>query len=57
MKTNIVVDISPPVPYVAKFWFPTYGPKCCWSVKSQDSLKRNKEANDEAYFWHAFGYV
>ena len=27
MKTNIL-DISPPIPYLAKFLFLTYGPKC-----------------------------
>ena len=38
METNIVVDISPPIPYLAKFLFSSYGPKCC--------------QNDEVYFWH-----
>ena len=28
MKANIVVDISPPVPCLPKFWFSIYGPKC-----------------------------
>ena len=41
MKTNIVVDISPPIPYLAKFWFSSYGPKCCQLMKSQDSLSCN----------------
>ena len=26
MKANIVVGISPPIPYLAKFWFLIYGP-------------------------------
>ena len=39
MKTNIVIDISPPITYVAKFWFSSYGPKSCWPIKLQDSLK------------------
>ena len=34
MKTNIVVDISPPILYLA-----SYGPKCCQPIKLQDSLK------------------
>ena len=29
MTANIVVHISPPIPYLAKFWFSIYGPKCC----------------------------
>ena len=34
MNTNIVIidtniDISPPVPYLAKFCFSSYGPKYC----------------------------
>ena len=32
MKANIVVDISPPIPYLAKFWFSIYGPKCCQPI-------------------------
>ena len=41
MEINIVVDISPPVSYLAKFWFSSYGPKCCQPIKLQDSLKCN----------------
>ena len=41
MKTNIVIDISPSIPYLAKFLFLSYGPKCCWPIKLQDSLKSN----------------
>ena len=41
METNIIVDISPPIPYLAKFWFSSYGPKCCQPIKLQDSLKCN----------------
>ena len=41
MKTNIVIDISPPIPYLAKLWFLSYGPKYCRPVKLQDSLKYN----------------
>ena len=39
MKTNIVVDILTPLPYLAKFRVLSYGPKCCWTIKLQDSLK------------------
>ena len=41
MKTSIVVDISSPVPYLAKYWVSSYGPKCCRLVKLHDSLKCN----------------
>ena len=41
MKTNIVIDISPLIPYLVKFLFSSYGPKCCQSVKLQVSLKFN----------------
>ena len=41
MDSNIVVDISPPIPYLAKFWFSCYGLKCCQPVKLRDSLKCN----------------
>ena len=56
MKTNIVIDILALIPYLAKFWFSSYGPKYCWPIKLQDSLKCNmskKNLNDEVYFWHA----
>ena len=36
---NIVIGISPPIPRMAKFWFYSYGSKCCWPIKLQDSLK------------------
>ena len=38
---NIVIDISSLVPYLGKFWFLSYGWKCCWPIKLQDSLKCN----------------
>ena len=41
MKSNIVNDISPPIPYLAKLWFSICGLKCCWLIKLQDSLKGN----------------
>ena len=41
MKTSIVIDISPPVAYLAKFWFSIYRRKCCWPIELQDSLKCN----------------
>ena len=40
-KTNVVIDISSPVPYLAKLWFSSCGPKCCWPIKLQDSPKCN----------------
>ena len=52
METNVVDDISPPIPYLAKFWFWSYRPKCCQPVKLQDSLKfyLKEEVNDKVYF-------
>ena len=41
MKTNIVIGISPPAPYLAELWSSSYGPKCCQPIKLQDSLKCN----------------
>ena len=41
MKTNIVIDISPPIPGLGKFWFFSDGPEYCWPTKLQDSLKGN----------------
>ena len=41
METDIVVDISPPIPYLAKFWFSSYEPKCCQPIKLQDCVKCN----------------
>ena len=38
MKTNVVIDVSPPVPCLAKFWFLRYESKLCLTVKLQDSL-------------------
>ena len=41
VKTNIVNDISPPITYLAKLQFSSYGPKSCWLIEVQDSLKCN----------------
>ena len=41
MKTNIVIDTSPPIPYLAKFWVSSHEPKYCQPIKLDDSLKRN----------------
>ena len=41
MKTNIFIDISPPIPYLTKFWFSSYEPKYCWLIALPDSLKYN----------------
>ena len=44
MKTNFIIDISPPISYLAKFWFSSYGLKCCWPVKLQkfSNISRKK---------------
>ena len=41
MKTNIVIDVSPPILYLVKFWVSSYGAKCCQPIKLQDSLRCN----------------
>ena len=41
MKTYVVNDISPPVPYLIKFWVSSYWPKHCQPIKLHDSLKCN----------------
>ena len=41
MKTNIVIDTSPTIPYLAKFWVSSYEPKCCQPIKLHDYLKCN----------------
>ena len=37
-KLILFVDISPPIPYLDKFWSWSYGPKCYQPIKLQDSL-------------------
>ena len=49
MKINII-DISPPIPYLAKFWFLINGPKCCQPIKLQDSLRSQEKVKNEVYF-------
>ena len=41
MKIKIVIDISPLIPYLTKFWVSSCGPKCCQPIKLHDSLKCN----------------
>ena len=57
MNANIVIDISPQIPFLAKVWFLSYRPKWCQPMKLQDSSKHNiskkKKVNNEVYFWHA----
>ena len=50
MKTNIVIEILSPIPYLAKFWFSSYGPKCCWAVKNNNkfAICLQKEVSDES---------
>ena len=38
MKTNIATGISTPIPYLAKFWVSSYGPKWCQATKLQHFL-------------------
>ena len=54
METDIVVYTSSPVPYLAKFWFSSYGQEMLSTYQLQDSLKcLKKEVNEELSFWHA----
>ena len=53
MKTNIVIDVSLPIPYLAIFWFSSNEPRSCQAIKLQDSSRCKKELNDEVYFWLA----
>ena len=39
MKFNIVIDISPPFPYLTKLWRLNYGPKCSWPIKIAEFFK------------------
>ena len=41
MKTNILTDILPPIPYLVKLWVSCYWPECCQSIKLQDFSKCN----------------
>ena len=57
MKTSIVLDLPSKIriSYLAKFWFSSYGQKCSWPIKLQDSLKYSisrKKWKNEVYFWH-----
>ena len=45
IKTNIVMDISSPIPYLVKFWISSYEP-----VKLQDSLKCNNSRKKWSVF-------
>ena len=45
MKTNIFINISPPIPYLEIFWVSSYGPKCCQPIKLMN-------VNHDVYFWH-----
>ena len=40
MKTSIFIHISP-INDLVKFWFSSYGPKWCWPIELQGSLKCN----------------
>ena len=43
MKVNIVVEVSPPISYLEKFWFSSYGPKML-------TANLQKSMEDEVYF-------
>ena len=51
MKFNII-DISPPIPCLPKFWFSSYGTECCWPIKLQDSL--NVICQEKNEWWSLF---
>ena len=56
MKNNIVIDFLSPIPYQAKSWFSSSGPKCYWAMKSHDSWTCNisrKKWMMKFIFWHA----
>ena len=55
MKNNIVIDISPPIPYLAQFWFSSYGSKCCQSNQIAEffTMEYLKKELNELDFWHA----
>ena len=52
MKAIMVIDISLPITYLAKFWFSSCEPKCCWPIELQDSLKRKSQGRSE--WWSLF---
>ena len=37
MENSIVIDFLSPIPYLAKSWFSSSGPKCYWAIKLHDS--------------------
>ena len=55
MKTNIVIDISPPIPYLENSSSPVLSFKMMSANQITGFFKMyylKKEVNDEAYFWH-----
>ena len=44
METNIVITISPQIPYLEKFWVLSYSPNYCQPIKLMNVI-------DEVYFW------
>ena len=56
MKNHNDIYISLKTPYLATFWFSSYGTKCCWQITLQDSsnssnLKKGKK-KDQVNFSH-----
>ena len=59
MKTDIVIDISPPITYLARFWFLSYGSNLLSANQITVFFKMQyfkKKVKDEVYFWHAHNY-
>ena len=50
MKNITAIDISPPILYLATFWFSSYWPTCCWPNQIAGFFKLyylREEVNDE----------
>ena len=50
--TNIVVDISPLITFLAKYWFSSYGLRYCQPIRLQDSSKCN--ISKKKWWWKLF---
>ena len=55
MKVLFIFDFPSQTPYLAKFLFRSYYPKCCWPIRLQDSFKCNisKKQRDQVGFLFA----
>ena len=52
MKLHTVIYASLLTPYLAKFWFSRYGPKCSQLIRLQDSVKCNISRKNQVDFVH-----